>query len=548
MKQRPACLRFLALLAALALASAGWATPQADRDEALAKFKKFIGNPNPDSRAAVIGSLAAVDCAEAVEVLLPSLGDDAWEVRAATLKVLSGYRSDEAVTALEGAVVARRTGRIRALGVLALGNIGRPGSVQALLACAADGDWEVRRAAAEALRAYPGDPGASVALRTLLQDKEETIRTTAADSLAKTKDREAIPELLAALDDPLWQVQAAAIDALEAIRDPRAIGPLITVMRRSGRLQEDAQNALETITTMKFGLDADRWETWWARNQEGFQPPEANPKKPAPGPGAVRPGGAAPEGPKIPGRVGPNLPGGAGERYAKKFTRYYGIPTPSEKILFLLDVSRSMAEVIEIEKPERLGDRKFSSNVKMEIAKEELTRTIDDLGSNVYFNILVYHTDVDEWKKGLQPATDGNKTSAKAFIARQTARGLQSGTTRSRGRTGIGASKLEEGRTNIFDALARAFAISGVGTYDRHYGTAVDTIFLLSDGEPTAGTLTKPHEIRAEISRLNQLRRVVIHTINFGKSPTGAGLLRQLAEDNGGTYVDLVGEIPFAGK
>jgi HEAT repeat protein len=521
----------LFLVAAILAASLPASADDA-QDEAIAKFKKYIGNPNPDSRASIVNSLAKIDCAEAVEVLLPCLGDKAWEVRAAALKVLSDYRSDDSVRALEEAVAGRLSGRVRSVAAMALGNIGHPTSVPVLAEASTDRDWEVRRAVAEALGSFRSSPDASRPLRALLGDDEEVIRTMAADSLGKVGDPEAVPDLVGALDDPYWQVQAAAAASLAEIRDERAIEPLIELMRRSGRLQADARDALEKITPMKFGIDPDRWQEWWNRNREGFKPPEQE-KAPRPASG---------------GAAGPNLPGEAGGKYARNFTRYYGIPTPSEKILFLLDVSRSMDEAIEIWKPERLGDRTFGSDVKMEIAKEELARTISELGSNVYFNIIVYHTDVDEWKSGLQPATDSSKNSARAFIERQKARGAAPGATKSRGRPGSrggrSTSKLpdEEGRTNIFGALARAFAISGVGTYDRHYNSAVDTIFLLSDGEPTAGILTKSHEIRAEIARLNKLNRVVIHTINFGKSPAGAGLLRDLANENGGTYVDLVGE------
>ncbi len=80
-----------------------------------------------------------------------------------------------------------------------------------------------------------------------------------------------------------------------------------------------------------------------------------------------------------------------------------------------------------------------------------------------------------------------------------------------------------QGGTNIHDALWEAFQDRGV-----------DTIYLLSDGSPSAGKITDAAGIAREVARWNQIRRIRIHTISLGsKSP----FMAQLAKQSGGKHV-----------
>ncbi len=501
------------------------AAAMASANDALDKFSKYIKDKNPDARATVVRSISEVDSAEAVDALEPVLGDRSWKVRAAVLEVLGGYQSPEAVEAIQKIASGSAKGDRRAIAVMALGKIGDPTSLTTLTGLVEDRDWGVRRATAEALGSYPGEASAA-ALVTLSTDSEVPVRTMAADSLGRIEAKEAVEALIAVLADEQWQVQSAAAQALGILRDARAIGPLIELAAQDGRIKDDATKALTAITNMKFGLDADSWSRWWARSEEGYKvPPSAKEKARKSRRSLGAPAKSANEPPRPKAEY-------------KTRTRYYGIPTPSERILFLLDVSRSMKDEVEIASPERLANRELSSGVKMEIAKSELVQTINNYEGRIRLNIIAYHTEVDFWKKKLTEMTEGNKRSAIGYIQKQKPRGVRQNNNR---RSARGGTSMEEGRTNTYDALKAALRVSGTGTYDKHYDTAVDTIFLLSDGMPTAGELTKPTDILEEMQRLNKLRRVVIHTINFGKDPAGGRFLEALALQNGGKYVDLVG-------
>jgi len=137
---------------------------------------------------------------------------------------------------------------------------------------------------------------------------------------------------------------------------------------------------------------------------------------------------------------------------------------------------------------------------KVDILKRELERVLWMLPANTNVNIITFDANHRRWQDELQPLRGEGRTRAVNF-----ARSIN---------TGFG--------TNIFDSLELALQ-------DRR----VDTIFLLSDGQPTRGRITNPGQILQEIGRQNQARGATIHTIAFGAE---SDFLRQLAAQNGGVY------------
>lgn len=490
-----------------------------ERAEKISRFKKYMSDSNPEVRATTVPILDGVDDAEAAALLVETLKDRAFNVRDEALRVLSGFRSDAAVAAVEKALSAPGTGKARPFVAMALGRMGNPQSLEPLLANVADPDWEVRRAITEALGGFR-DPKVLEPLKALAKDPEPVVRTTTADSLAKVGDASVVETLNTLLADTAWQVRSAACAASGKLRDKRSIVPLLAVLKEEGRLRVDAKIALTQITGFNFGAEPKEWEDWWARSGDGFVVPPQNPPKSV-GAGSAKPAA-----------------GGLDRKYKGPGTHYYGINTPSKNMIFLLDVSRSMAEEVDkaaaIVDKGKYGETNFTSTVKIEIAKAELIRTIKNLKENVKFNIILFETEVTSWKKDVSPATDSNKADAIAFVQKQKPRGVE---VAHNNRTGGSVGQV--GRTNIWDALQMAFGVAGIGTYDKSYTTQVDTMFLLTDGQPTAGKMTKWEDIEAEVKRLNGLRKVVINTISVGKLE--GPFLRKLAEDNGGTFVDLVG-------
>lgn len=125
---------------------------------------------------------------------------------------------------------------------------------------------------------------------------------------------------------------------------------------------------------------------------------------------------------------------------------------------------------------------------------------VSALPATTKFNVVVYENAVVPFWKELQRCTDEVRKEAIERTA-QIALG---------------------GGTNIFDALEQAFA-----------DAEVDTVYLMTDGTPTAGRIVDPEQILDEIVRRNRTRQVVVHCIGLG---IDSELLKQLAAATGGTY------------
>jgi hypothetical protein len=79
------------------------------------------------------------------------------------------------------------------------------------------------------------------------------------------------------------------------------------------------------------------------------------------------------------------------------------------------------------------------------------------------------------------------------------------------------------GSTNIHDALEAAFA-----------DQEVDTIYLLSDGYPSAGKIRDPNLLADAVARWNRSRRIRIHTIAVGST---SPMLQRLSSESGARHV-----------
>src|SRR5882672_39805 len=169
-------------------------------------------------------------------------------------------------------------------------------------------------------------------------------------------------------------------------------------------------------------------------------------------------------------------------------TTYHGVPVLSNRMVFLVDISGSMGEVTGTES-------------RMEQSKKELLRVLGQLGDKAQVNMVFFDDRIEPWRKALVPIRQ-NLKEAQALVSKIAPRGS----------------------TNIFDALDAAFAHK-----------EADTIYLLSDGDPTNGRIIDQDDILHEIRKMNRLRQIVIHTISFGNSK----FMKALADQNGGQYVEI---------
>ncbi len=134
-------------------------------------------------------------------------------------------------------LVANGRTRARALAAFALGELpSRTDEVVAALAQAScDANAAVRVNAVEALGLKGGHRYAVPALGTALSDPDEDVRFSAALSLAQAGPAaaEAVPALLAALNDENRYVPGYAVEALERVASPEALSALVPFLKNA---------------------------------------------------------------------------------------------------------------------------------------------------------------------------------------------------------------------------------------------------------------------------------------------------------------------------
>ncbi len=170
--------------------------------------------------------------------------------------------------------------------------------------------------------------------------------------------------------------------------------------------------------------------------------------------------------------------------------RFYGLPVHSLRVAFVLDVSGSMRQV------------SGTGETRMQVAQRELRGVLTRLSRDAKINLIFFDNDVHPFAKHLvRLGKKGIRKKLLDFVQK--------------------ASPL--GATNLSDALARAFS-----------DPQIDTIYILSDGEPTVGAITDPKRLRDQVTRWNRSRFLRLHCISIGRE---SPLLREVARRSGGRYL-----------
>ncbi|MEM1452326.1 MAG: HEAT repeat domain-containing protein [Planctomycetota bacterium] len=487
-------------------------------DEIVREFKKYFRKyKDPAARVEAVLALLGAEEPGVVDVLVPVLGDKDVDVARAAAQVLASFETRPPVDRLIARLEKEkkepvRVGLLEAMRAGGYGELGEP-----VLEALEDKGWAVRRHAVLALAAA-GDASVSPSIAPLGEDGEPAVRCAVLDSLAALGADETVTVATAHIADEAWQVRSSAIKALGVVRRTESIPVLIERFDvEEGRLRVDLGDALLNLTAKTYGTRVELWKRFWDSYGDRFQIPTDEELA------KLRAAQAE-----------------AKKRYSiDNASAFVGIETPSRSLLFVIDVSGSMENLV-VER-EKFAGGDYPSWSRMDIVKTELARTIEGLEPYVKFGIVSFATDTKRWKKKLVPANVINKSSALDWVKRLEPIGgnskldlAEAGLT--------GAANLEAGKTNTYGALAEALGIdlgkgkAKGGSKEKYLGE-VDTVFFLSDGRPTAGKYIEYREILDRIREGNLLRKVVLHTIAIGNFEKG--FMRQLAEQNGGVFVDL---------
>lgn len=345
---------------------------------------------------------------------------------------------------------------------------------------------DLRTRVVAAIGAVDADEAREQLRASARKDASIGVRLAAIEALTKTGDEASVQLCIdELLRDGDWRVRAATMRLLGDARQKAAIPALIQSLGAEvGRLVDDAEGALAKLTGQRFNGDANLWKDWWSKNKDTFEIGKVAQADPA--------------------------AGGTVDTKPAGHVSFYGISTRSNRILFVLDRSGSMKEPATDAKTGKDGARN-----KFDVAREQLKAAVSGLNDGEMFNVITYSADVTRWQKKMVPMSKAIRTKFDHYVDKE----------------------IEAvGGTNIYDALAEAFHLAGIGAVDKAYESGVDTIFFLTDGQPTQGEVLDPEEILRRVKEKNRLARIVIHTVGVGKDHD-ASFLRRLAEQNGGQYV-----------
>ena len=484
---RPGRLGVAALLGALlALLVPAAALAKAPADEASARsavrgYRRLVDNVDGLTRLLALRDLAAHDHPIVVDLALEEFETRALERYRGVRKLLSAFRAPETITHLVENGLEHRDPRVVAQVLLALGE-GRPPAelwVPAAEEALDSRHPEVRAAAAEAL----GMARATDRLGRILalaSDESTRVRQAIPDAILRLKPQRALGVLEPLSLDDSWRVRVATARALGEHRSRKATALLIDMLaREEGRVREDVLVELRELTKQDFGLHVDAWQRFLERAPPDFLNGDGDGE-----------GGAA-------------VAGGS--------VVYYGLVSLTKRFVLVTDLSGSMST------HERGGYRMRKDGTRLEITQAEMEQLLEGMDSSVAINLLTFTSDVRRWSKRLVPLNAKGKKKALAELA----------------------SYRADGSTNVFGALEACFDMAEESLDAPQLEDATpDTIFLLTDGAPSAGALQDVNLILEYVAERNRELMLRIHCIALATDPVSREFMSRIARLTTGEYVN----------
>lgn len=437
-----------------------------------AALKRILANARlgrTGERATLVTALAVFTGEDNEALFIAALGDRTVpsSVQVLVVEAVGARESSALEQALTDALGSTSPDLVLAA-VLALDARAATEHAAALKKLTRSRDESVRRQAVISLgRIQRGDERWLRQLARLAKDRDPALRMGSAVALADLGTPEALALLHGLLADSDHLVQRETLEQLARVRSKQSLPVLVALVGElRGLTKRQLLWTLRMITALDHGTSPDRWSRWWANEGKAFVVPTAEVARQA-------------EVERVERRAS-----------SETVSTFYGLHVESDRVCFILDVSRSMLA------PSGEGNR-------LDVAKGELGGVLKAYPAGDLFNVIFFSSEAFPWSRTLIEMSAKKRGEALAFVQAQEPRGP----------------------TAIYDALWTAFE-------DRR----IDTIYLMTDGDPAGGTIDDPAEIRAEVARWNKLRKVRIHGVAVGQA---SALLEDLARDTGGEYREV---------
>jgi hypothetical protein len=451
------------------------------------EFDRSRNHPDLETRASAAYYLKFCDNLAAAERVVQAFQEGSILVRTSALIALKTFEDMEAINWVIEKGLTHASASVRRNTAIAMGSFPGliPSTLPFLLKLLEDPKAPVRAGAVRALGdLHPDD--AYMPMAALATDRDPEVRVEVALALWNYQRDEALTQVINLLRDPVWAVRLAAIRTMHNIRDPRMIPPIIAQLAtEGGRLREDILELLEKLTHQNFGLNIEKWKWWWNLYAEKFQF-TAKPSK-------------------------------SQEHKIRYAMQYHDVETCSKKFIFFVDVSSSMNEIVKVRKQEgKTYGKGDLRKKKIDVAKTELVRLLRTFDKNIYFNIITFSEEVEMWRKNVASAKKETRRQAEKYI--------------------WAIKPPQKAATNVYDSLMTAFDMVDAGFAKRKYESVVDTMFFLSDGNPTAGAVTDVDMILQTVRERNRIHGIKIHTFALSGRSGDTYFLRKLAELTGGSF------------
>lgn len=473
----------LIAVAILAAARPAFALEPAAKDWRAFKTEFLANFQDLKTRDAWLGKIAEFDSDDAVELLFDCYASHYFDHNKQPLRspapkdvdyldryqeILGQYKSEKAVEAIVKSGIRSKVWYLQALAVDAIGR--------------------------------SGDPARLGPVHDLIADKKTDYfpLLSAIKAVRRIQDPSSLPVLAELAErETRWELQLRILYAFRDVETKQGIPVFIKLLACGNkRIRAEALRNLVEATGQNFHQNYQMWLNWYTENKTAIDD------------------GTLVKGTKT---LEPPL----------SSETYYGMPIDSDRVIFIIDSSGSMAEPYKVPGGEAVvsgeGDAHTPrGDTKLDIVKDELIHAITQLEENVQFTVIVYSSDVRPWKHKPVAASEANKKLAINYI-----KGLS-----------------PAGETNIYDAVESAILMAqGANATEGKFhapvtgagGALVDTIFLLSDGMPNAGRIPSPQNILPAVRILNATFEIKINTIFVG--PSDNSFMKDLAEQNHGTYV-----------
>jgi hypothetical protein len=442
--------------------------------------------------------------ADAKKAFAKAQKSDDWKARIQGFGELAYYDNADAVGEVLGALAAEKHPAVLLAAIKALAAFQTAPAKEAILKALRSGKDPVRLYVILAVADQPGAE-AKDALLELASGRDGQAAAQAAMALGKKRVMEALPTLLGLLKHKDWRVKAAAARAVRLLAGtpppaqpgkpaPPATPPelvtrdvlnaLVDALDLSvGRERTDVIQTLRRLTQQGYAFDVPAWRAY----AEGMKPTDITPSP-------------------------------------KHGAYFFGVPVNGRRVVLLADTNVRTEDAHPFQDVARLKEVSSVPGARSvpwqrlktlkQFLNAHVARTIGDLPSGTMFDLVIVGGKARDVFGKLTAVNDGSRQMATTALE----------------------EAATESANDVFTALDQALDIASKKD-SVAWDVGPEEILYAIVALPWLAETADPDVIASAIALKARLRMVPITMVGLGEHPYD--LCKRLAEETGGTYVDL---------